>query len=77
MVQGCAGGALLYAALVWVVARERAKQLPGLLQLAALLMAFGLLALLHTVGRNYPHNRQYLLLNLDILAFQQQLSHFN
>ena len=56
MVQGCAGGCLLYAALVWVVARERAKQLPGLLQLAALLMAFGVLALLHTVGRNYPHN---------------------
>ena len=51
--QGLTAGALLYTLLFRVLARERLKSGPGLLQVLAVFIGFSLILIVEIFGRNY------------------------
>ena len=53
--EGIAAGTLLYVVMFEVLNRERDKDLPGLLQLTAVLIGFTLMLLIEVFGRDFLH----------------------
>ena len=57
--QGVAAGTILYVVMFEVLNRERAKHVPGLLQLLGIMMGFGVLLLIEIFGKfSYNWSRQ-------------------
>ena len=57
--QGVAAGTILYVVMFEVLNRERAKHVPGLLQLLGIMMGFGVLLLIEIFGKlSYRWSRQ-------------------
>ena len=49
--QGVAAGTILYVVMFEVLTRERAKHVPGLLQLVGVILGFGVLLLMEIFGK--------------------------
>ena len=56
--QGVAAGTILYVVMFEVLSRERAKNVPGVLQLLGVVLGFGVLLLIEILGRIlYSHTQ--------------------